>query len=118
MCVSRVGVLVMVCCVSSGSCDSPNVGVIYTPPNKQASLRQTVNAKPEPTAPKVGSGDPWRPLRGSQEGQGGEKEEFDSGVTLFRWRLQSKRERAAGALRLCCHGAIRHGQSVTGPSMT
>lgn len=99
MFVSRVGVLVMVCCVSSGSSDSPNVGVIYTPTNKQASLRQTVNAKPEPTAPKVGSGDPRRPLRGSQ---GGEKEEFDSGVALFRWRLQSKRERAAGALKLRC----------------
>lgn len=39
------GGLVMVCCVSSGSSDSPNVGVIYTPTNKQASLRPTVNAK-------------------------------------------------------------------------
>lgn len=106
VCVSRVGVLVMVCCVSSGSCDSPNVGVIYTPPNKQASLRQTVNAGPEPTAPKVGSGDPQRPLRGSREGRagsGGEKGEFDSGVAPFRWRLPTERERAVGALsRRCC----------------
>lgn len=92
MCVSRVEVLVMVCCVSSGPCDSSNVGVIYTPPNKQASLRPTVNAKPRPTAPKVGSGDPGRPLRGSREGLGGGG--FDSGVAPFRWRLHSERERA------------------------
>lgn len=40
------GVLVMVCCVSSGSCDSSNVAVIYTPLDKQASLPQPVNAGP------------------------------------------------------------------------
>lgn len=94
--VGRVGVvLVMVCCVSSGSCDRPNVGVIYTPPNKQAPLRQTVNAGPEPTAAKVGPGDPRRPLRGSREGRGGE---FDCGVAPFRWRLPSEWEGAMGAL--------------------
>ncbi|KAI9543776.1 hypothetical protein NQZ68_008824 [Dissostichus eleginoides] len=37
------GVLVMVCCVSSGSCDTSNVGVIYRPLDKQASLPQPVN---------------------------------------------------------------------------
>lgn len=37
------GVLVMVCWVSSGSCDSSNVGVIYRPLDKQASLPQPVN---------------------------------------------------------------------------
>lgn len=41
--VSRVrGALVMVCCVSSGSCDSSNVSVIYRPLDKQASLPQPV----------------------------------------------------------------------------
>lgn len=108
MCLQGGGVLVMVCCVSSGSCDSRNVGVIYTPPNKQASLRQTVNAGPEPTAPKVGSGDPQRPLRGSREGGGGgEKGGFDSGVAPFRWRLPSERERAVGALSLRCRAATQ-----------
>ena len=33
----------MLCCVSSGSCDSSNVGVIYRPLDKQASLPQSVN---------------------------------------------------------------------------
>ncbi len=52
----------MVCCVSSGSCDSPNVYVIYRPLNKQASLPQPVNVGPSAT-PKVESGDPQGPLR-------------------------------------------------------
>lgn len=42
--VSGVGALVMLCCVSSGSCDSSNVGVIYRPLDKQASLPRPVNA--------------------------------------------------------------------------
>lgn len=41
--VSGVQVLVMVCCVSGGSCDSSNVAVIYRPLDKQASLPQPVN---------------------------------------------------------------------------
>lgn len=44
--VSWAEVLVMVCCVSAGSGDSSNVGVIYRPLNKQASLRQPVNVGP------------------------------------------------------------------------
>lgn len=115
MSVSRVGVLVMVCCVSGGSCDSPNVGVIYTPPNKQASLRRTVNAKPGPSAPKVEPGDPRRPLRGSQESRVGVKRESLTLVSLRSGRrLQSERERAAGGFEpplSCFHGAMRHGRN-------
>lgn len=44
--VSWAGVLAMVCCVSRGSGDSSNVGVIYRPLNKQASLPQPVNVGP------------------------------------------------------------------------
>lgn len=36
----------MVCCVSGGSGDSSNVGVIYRPLDKQASLPQPVNMGP------------------------------------------------------------------------
>lgn len=44
--VSWARVLVSVCCVSRGSGDSSNVGVIYRPLNKQASLPQLVNVGP------------------------------------------------------------------------
>lgn len=65
-CVSRVRVLVMGCRVSGGSWGPPNAAVIYTPPNKQASLRQPVfTAGPDPAPPpKPESGDPLRDPEG------------------------------------------------------
>lgn len=45
-CLHGAEVLVMVCCVSSESCDNSNFGVIYRPLDKQASLPQPVNSDP------------------------------------------------------------------------
>lgn len=89
--VSRVQVLVMVCCVSSGSCDSSNVGVIYRPLDKQASLPQPVN---------VGSTNHsqsgvWGPSVAPKRLLGGplsEMRDFYLSIVSFKMRLLSENE--------------------------
>lgn len=57
----------MVCCVSGGSGDSSNAGVIYRPLNKQASLPQPVNVGPNDCS----ESGVWRNLSGPKEAPGG-----------------------------------------------
>lgn len=88
----------MVCCVSGGSGDSSNVGVIYRPLNKQASLPQACKRGPEWLLQKWGLGK----LSGPKEDPGGPLSKMRV-LFEFYFVLGKITDRESAGLSQCSH---------------